>query len=82
MAQRKRLWIQQAIKQPGALRRQLGIKSGQKIPESVLQRLAEAGIGARVKADGTVTVTRQLKRRAVLARTLRRLGGRRRRRRA
>jgi len=75
---RKKLWIQSAIKRKGALRRQLGIKPGQKIPESVLQRLAEAGIGARVKADGTITVTRQLKRRAVLARTLRRLRRRRR----
>jgi len=75
MAQRKKLWMQSAVKSPGALRRQLGIKEGQKIPASVLQRLAEARIGAGVKADGTVTVTRQLKKRAVLARTFRKYGG-------
>jgi len=69
MAQRKRLWIKGAIKRPGALRKQLGVKD--KIPAGILARLAAAGIGARVKADGTVTVSRQLKRRAVLARTLR-----------
>jgi len=66
-----------AVRKPGALRSQLGVKPGQKIPASVLQRLAEAGIGAKVKADGTVAVTRQLKKRAVLARTFRKYGGRR-----
>jgi len=74
---KKKLWMQSAVKQKGALRRQLGIKPGQKIPSSVLQKLATAEIGTKTKADGTVTVTRQLKKRAVLAKTFKKYGGRR-----
>ena len=73
MAQRSQRWIQKAIKSPGALRRLLRIKAGQKIPQAVLQRLAEAEIGEKVRADGTVKVTPRLKKRVVLARTLRKL---------
>lgn len=55
-------WIQKAIKHPGALRRTLGVKKGQKIP---LGRLRSAA-----KQKGTTG------RRARLALTLRRLGRR------
>lgn len=65
-------FIQRAIKRPGALRRALGIKKGRKIPSSVLSKIARAKIGKRISVDGKITVTRKLKKRAVLARTLRR----------
>ena len=55
----KRKWIQSAIKKPGALRRQMGVKKGQKIPASKLKKAA--------KAKG------KLGRRARLAITLRKL---------
>ena len=55
----KRKWIQSAIKKPGALRKQLGVKKGQKIPLSKLRKAA--------KAKG------KLGRRARLAITLRKL---------
>ena len=55
----KRKWIQSAIKKPGALRKQLGVKKGQKIPLSKLRKAA--------KAKG------KLGRRARLALTLRKL---------
>jgi len=55
----KRKWIQSAIKKPGALRRQMGVKKGQKIPVSKLKKAA--------KAKG------KLGRRARLAITLRKL---------
>jgi len=55
----KRKWIQKAIKEPGALRRQMGVKKGQKIPISKLKKAA--------KAKG------KLGRRARLALTLRKL---------
>lgn len=67
----KKYWIQGAIKRKGALRRQLKTKAGKKIPAEVLRRLATAEIGEKVKVNGTKTVTSQLKKRAVLARTLR-----------
>ncbi len=54
-----RKWIQSAIKHPGALRRQLGVKKGKKIPVSELRKAA--------KSKG------KLGRRARLALTLRRL---------
>lgn len=56
---RKKKWIQQAIKHPGALRKQLGVKKGKKIPLSKLRKAA--------KAKG------KLGRRARLALTLRKL---------
>lgn len=41
-------WIQKAIKNPGALRRTLGVKKGEKIPVSKLEQLAKGkGITAR-----------------------------------
>ena len=55
----KKNWIQGAIKKPGALRKSLGIKKGQKIP---LKKLKEAA-----KKGG------KLGKRARLALTLRRL---------
>jgi hypothetical protein len=57
-------FIQKAIKRPGALRRQLGIKKGETIPAEALERAA--------KAPG------KLGQRARLAKTLRRLARRRR----
>jgi len=60
-------WIQRAIKKKGALRRQLGIKKGKKIPSSKLK--------AAAKKKGKIG------RRARLAITLRKLARRRKRRR-
>ena len=34
-------WIQKAIKKPGALRKSLGVKSGQKIPVKTLAKAAK-----------------------------------------
>lgn len=44
-------WIQRAIKRPGALRRQLGIKKGQKIPAKTLRAAAKkkGKLGARAR---------------------------------
>ena len=39
MATEKKKWIQGAVKHPGALRKELGVKKGQKIPA---KRLAAA----------------------------------------
>ena len=55
----KKRWIQKAIKRPGALRKSLKIKKGQKIPLKKLQAAAKKG--------------GKLGRRARLALTLRRL---------
>ena len=35
-------WIQKAIKKPGALRKSLGVKSGEKIPAGKLSKAAKA----------------------------------------
>lgn len=53
-------WIQKAIKKPGALRKSMGVKAGQKITAGKLAKAA--------KAPGT------LGKRARLAQTLRKLG--------
>jgi len=39
MAKKNKNWIQEAIKKPGALRKTLGVKEGEKIP---VKKLAEA----------------------------------------
>lgn len=35
-------WIQKAIKKPGALRKSLGVKAGEKIPASKLEKAAHS----------------------------------------
>jgi hypothetical protein len=49
-------WIQKAIKKPGALRAQLGVKEGEKIPRSKLQAAAKSKgkLGARARLAMTL----------------------------
>jgi hypothetical protein len=58
----KKKWIQRAIKHKGALRRQLGVRKGETIPQAALERAS--------RAKGT------LGRRARLAKTLRKMRSR------
>lgn len=37
----KKKWIQDAIKKPGSLRKELGVKKGEKIPEKKLEAAAK-----------------------------------------
>lgn len=47
---RRELWIQKALRRkPGALRRQLGIPKGEKIPVSLMRRILAADTGEVVK---------------------------------
>ena len=55
-------WIQKAIKKPGALRKSLHVKKGEKIPEKKL-----------VKAEHSKNPI--MRKRAVLAKTLRKMHG-------
>ena len=41
MAKKKKNWIKDAIKKPGALRKSLKVKKGQKIPKKKLQAAAK-----------------------------------------
>lgn len=56
----KKKWIKKAIKKPGALRESLHVKKGEKIPEKKLE-----------KAEHSKNP--KLKKRAVLAKTLKKL---------
>ena len=49
-------WIQAAIKQPGALHRELGVKAGEKIPAKKLARAARAPgkLGQRARLAETL----------------------------
>jgi hypothetical protein len=53
---KKRLNIKEAIKNPGALRKSLGIKNGQTIPIKTLNKLANAGgkLGQRARFAKTL----------------------------
>jgi len=68
---RKKMWIQKTgIKRhPGKLHKQLGIPYGKKIPSKLLTDIAKANVGTKVRGH---KVTGLLKKRAVLAKTLRR----------
>lgn len=56
-------WIQKAIKKPGALRAQLGVKAGQKIPAKTLNKAAKAGgkLGQRARLAKTLGKLRKKK---------------------
>lgn len=43
MAEKKKKWIQGAIKKPGALRKELHVKKGEKIPEKKLEAAEKKG---------------------------------------
>ncbi|RLG76803.1 MAG: hypothetical protein DRO12_03715 [Thermoprotei archaeon] len=78
MGKRRKKWIQKAIKRPGALSRQLGIPVEENIPVTLLRRIARTPIGETVrnptkKGKRRIKVTRLLKKRAVLALTLKEL---------
>jgi hypothetical protein len=49
-------WIQSAIKKPGALRKSLGVKSGEKIPAGKLAKAAKAPgkLGQRARLAQTL----------------------------
>ena len=84
MARRTVYWIQHAVKKPGALSRQLGIPIKDNIPKTLLEKIAKTPIGKTIrnptkKGKRRIRVTRKLKRRAVLALTLKRLAEKKRR---
>lgn len=43
MGRSKKNWIQEAIKKPGALHKQLHVPQGKKIPEAKLEKAAHSG---------------------------------------
>jgi len=50
-------WIQEAIKKPGALKKSLGVKEGQKIPAGKLAKAAKAPgkMGQRARLAQTLS---------------------------
>ena len=54
-------WIQKAIKKPGALRKQLGVKKGKKIPAKKLKAAAKKGgkVGKRARLAETLKKMRK-----------------------
>ena len=55
-AKKNKRWIQGANKKPGALRKSLGVKKGQKIPASKLNAAAKKGgkLGQRARLAKTL----------------------------
>jgi hypothetical protein len=53
---KKKNWIQSAIKKPGALRKSLGIKKGEKIPKNKLDAAAKkkGKLGQRARLAKTL----------------------------
>jgi hypothetical protein len=64
-------WIQKAKLKKGCLSKQLGIPIEKNIPMPLLNKVAKTEIGKKVATPkGKITVTPLLKKRAVMARTL------------
>ena len=61
MAADKKNWISGAIKKPGALRKSLGVKAGEKIPAKKLEKAAEKGgkMGQRARLAQTLNKMRK-----------------------
>jgi hypothetical protein len=58
---KKKNWIQSAIKKPGALRKSLGIKKGEKIPQTKLDAAAKkkGKLGQRARLAKTLRKMRK-----------------------
>ena len=54
-------WIKGAIKKPGALRKELGVKKGEKIPKKKLEKAAKAKgkLGERARLAETLAGLRK-----------------------
>jgi len=75
---RRRFFIRKAIKRPGSLSRQLNIPIKKNIPITLLNKIIKAKAGQTIRNPTSmgkrrIKVTRLLERRAILARTLKRL---------
>jgi len=57
----KKNWIKGAIKKPGALREELGVKKGEKIPKKKLEKAAKAKgkLGERARLAETLAGLRK-----------------------
>lgn len=58
---KKKNWIQGAIKKPGALHKELGVKKGEKIPAKKLNAAAKKGgkLGQRARLAKTLSKLRK-----------------------
>ena len=73
MRGRRPKWIQVAHLKPGTLSRQLGIPERENIPMGLLTQIQAAPVGGHVRGPhGWIPVTTLLKRRATVARNLKR----------
>jgi len=73
---KKKKWIRRAVKKEGGLSRQLGIPKKERIPTTLLRKIKNAKVGTTITnptktGKRRIKVTRLLKKRAVLALTLR-----------
>lgn len=79
----KRKWIRHSIKKKGGLSRQLGIPEKENIPVTLLKRVKQAKTGTTITnptktGKKKIRVTKKMKKRAILALTLKRFKKRRR----
>jgi hypothetical protein len=69
-----RRWIQDTKMKKGALHKQLGYDQDEKIPAGVLKKIVDGEVGSKVNVKGEEkTITALMKKRANLAKTLRKI---------
>ena len=72
--QEKKEWIQDTEMKKGALHKQLGYDEEEKIPAGVLKKIVDGEVGSKLTIKGEEkTITALMKKRANLAKTLKKL---------
>lgn len=72
--QEKKKWIQETEMKKGALHKQLGYDEDEDIPAGVIKKIVDGEVGSKVKVKGEEkTITALMKKRANLAKTLKKL---------
>jgi hypothetical protein len=72
--QEKKKWIQDTEMKKGALHKQLGYDEDEKIPAGILKKIVDGEVGSKVTIKGEEkTITAVMKKRANLAKTLKKL---------
>jgi len=72
--QEKKKWIQETEMKKGALHKQLGYEEDEDLPAGVIKKIIDGEVGSKIKVKGEEkTITALMKKRANLAKTLKKL---------
>lgn len=72
--EKRKEWIKETKMKKGALHKQLGYKEDENIPDGIIKKIVDSEVGSKLKIKGEEeTITALMKKRANLAKTLKKL---------